>query len=75
MNETINIQLVESLVQTIRSLPVAEQSLLLEKLLSEFPYPSTSELTYLADQGGSFDFWHNEPDLYTHKDGEAIEWQ
>ncbi|NJO39856.1 MAG: hypothetical protein HC769_22980 [Cyanobacteria bacterium CRU_2_1] len=71
----MNIQLVESLVQTIRSLPAAEQSLLLEKLLGELPYPSTRELAYLAEQGGSFDFWHDEPDLYTLEDEEAIEWQ
>ena len=74
MSEGVNVQLVESLVQTIRALPVAEQSLLLEKLFTDIPYPSTLELMHLADKGGSFDFWHDEPDLYTLDDGEAVEW-
>jgi hypothetical protein len=74
MSEDVNVQLVESIVQTICALPVAEQSLLLEKLFADIPYPSTLELMHLADKGGSFDFWHDEPDLYTLDDGEAVEW-
>lgn len=74
MSEGINVQLVESIVQTIRALPIAEQSLLLEKLFTDIPYPSTLELMHLANKGGSFDFWHDEPDLYTLDDGEAVEW-
>jgi hypothetical protein len=70
MNPNINTQLVESLVQTIRALPVAEQSLIPQKLLDDIPYPSTLELMHLADKGGSFDFWHEEADLYTIEDGE-----
>jgi hypothetical protein len=74
MSETVNTQLVESLVQTIRALPIAEQSLLLQKLLDDIPYPSTLELMHLADKGGSFNFWYKEPDLYTIEDGEPVEW-
>ena len=67
-----NTQLVESLIQVIQSLSAPEQALLLDKLLGEVPYPSTSELLHLAEQGGSFDFWHEEPDLYTSQDGEPV---
>ena len=74
-SQTVNIQLVESLVQAIRSLSPAEQALLEEKLFSDIPNPSTLELMHLADQGGAFNFWHDEPDLYTIEDGEPIEWQ
>ena len=74
MSESVNVPLVESLVQTIRALPVAEQSLLLEKLFTDIPYPSTLELMHLADAGKAFDFWQDEPDLYTTEDGEAVEW-
>ncbi|NER20088.1 MAG: hypothetical protein F6J96_05025 [Symploca sp. SIO1C2] len=74
-SKTVNTQLVESLVQAIRSLSPAEQALLEEKLFGDVPYPSTLELMHLADQGGAFNFWHDEPDLYTIEDGEPIEWQ
>jgi len=74
-SQTVNTQLVESLVQAIRSLSPAEQALLEEKLFGDVPYPSTLELMHLADQGGAFDFWHDEPNLYTIEDGEPIEWQ
>ena len=74
-SETVNIQLIESLVQAIRSLSPTEQALLEEKLFAEIPYPSTLEMMYLADKGGAFKFWHDEPDLYTIEDGEPIEWQ
>ena len=53
-NETVNIQLVESLVQAIRSLSPPEQALLEEKLFGDIPYPSTLELMHLADKGGAF---------------------
>lgn len=69
-----NIQLIESLVQVIQSLSANEQALLLDKLLSEIPYPSTPEMMHLAEQGKSFDFWHNEPDVYTLDDGEPVTW-
>jgi antitoxin ParD1/3/4 len=36
--------------------------------------PSTQELMQLADQGGAFDFLHDEADLYSIEDGEAVQW-
>lgn len=72
-DKTVNVQLVESLVQAIRSLSPAEQVLLEEKLWASLPEPSTLELMQLAEQGGAFDFWHDDPDLYTLEDGEPIE--
>ena len=69
-----NVQLVESIIQVIQSLSPGEQTLLLNKLLGEFPYPSTQAMMYLVEQPGSFDFWNNEPEIYTLDDGESIEW-
>ncbi|MEM1392057.1 MAG: hypothetical protein AAGG00_01975 [Cyanobacteria bacterium P01_H01_bin.150] len=73
INEPINIQLIESLVQVIRSLSPAEQALLQSKLLSDIPYPSNNELTYLVENGASLNFLNDEPDIYTLSDGEPIE--
>lgn len=70
----INTQLVDSIVQVILALSSQEQSLLLDRLIGEIPYPSTAEMLHLADQGGSFDFWQDEPDLYTFNDGEPVVW-
>lgn len=70
----VNVQLVESIIQVIQSLSPSEQTLLFNKLLGDFSYPSTREMTYLAEQGGSFDFWNNEPEMYTQEDGESIQW-
>ncbi len=70
----MNAQLIDSLVQVIQSLSSNEQVLLLDKLLGDIPYPSTTELMHLADKSGSFDFWHDEPDLYILEDGESITW-
>ncbi|NMF84795.1 hypothetical protein [Nodosilinea sp. P-1105] len=69
---TTNTQLVDSLIQVILSLSSTEQALLLDKLLGEIPYPSTSEMMHLAEQGGSFSFWQEEPEIYTLDDGEFI---
>jgi hypothetical protein len=41
----------------------------------EYPDWTTEELMQLSMQGGSFDFWHDEPDLYTLEDGEPIQWE
>jgi hypothetical protein len=71
---SLNLQLVESLIQVIQSLSLAEQALLLDKLSSEVSYPSTQEMMHLAERGGAFDVWENEPDLYTLEDGEPITW-
>ena len=70
----MNTQLVESLVQAIRSLSGDERSLLDAKLYGETPYPSSLELAHLSERGKAFDFLHDEPDLYTLADGEPIEW-
>ena len=70
--EAVNIQLIESLVQVIRSLSTAEQALLEKKLFGDISYPSTTELMHLAESGGVFDFLHDEPDLYTLEDGEPV---
>ncbi|NJO75564.1 MAG: hypothetical protein HC833_18415 [Leptolyngbyaceae cyanobacterium RM1_406_9] len=71
---TVNTQLVESLIQVIQSLSTTEQALLLDKLPGESPVPSTLEMMHLVEQGGAFDFWHNESDLYSLDDGEPIIW-
>ncbi len=69
---TTNTQLVDSLIQVILSLSSNEQALLLDKLLGEIPYPPTTEMMHLADKGGSFEFWQDEPELYTLDDGEPV---
>ena len=66
----MNTQLVKSLIQVINSLFVEERALLEEKLLVNPAPPATAELINLVQQGGSFDFLHAEPDLYTLEDGE-----
>jgi hypothetical protein len=68
----MNTQLVESLVSVIRSLSSEERSLLVEELFRERTYPNKSELLILGQNGNSFDFLENEPDLYTAEDGESI---
>ncbi|NJO41151.1 MAG: hypothetical protein HC769_02920 [Cyanobacteria bacterium CRU_2_1] len=70
----MNTQLVDSIVQTILALSPQERVLLEEKLFANLPYPSDSELLHLAEQGNAFEFLHDEPDLYSLEDGEAIEW-
>lgn len=69
-----NTQLVDSLIQVILALSSREQALLLDRLLGEVSYPSTTELMHLAEKGGSFDFWQDEPELYTLNDGEPVTW-
>ncbi|MEM9904151.1 MAG: hypothetical protein AAF921_03915 [Cyanobacteria bacterium P01_D01_bin.44] len=68
----MNTQLIDSLVQIIRSLSTAEQSALEEKLFFDTAYPTTLDLVTLALQGSSFDFLEEEPDLYSLEDGEPI---
>jgi hypothetical protein len=72
--QAVNLQLIESLIQAIRSLSPAEQIILDQKLYAQLPEPSTPELMHLAEQGGAFDFLHDEPDLYSLEDGEPIQW-
>ena len=68
----MNTQLVDSLVQVILSLSQEERTLLEKKLFFEESEPSTKELMQLAQAGKSFDFLHDEPDIYSLKDGEPV---
>ena len=68
----MNNKLVESIFQVIMSLSKEEQDLLKEKLLFESSEPSTNDLMQVAQNSGSFNFLHDEPDLYTLEDGESI---
>ena len=69
----MNTQLVNSLVQAIRSLSMEERFALEERLFFESNEPTTHEVITLALKGGSFDFLANEPDLYSSEDGEPID--
>ena len=69
-NQALNLQLVESLVQAIRSLSAAEQALLERKLFDDISYPSVQDLMSTADKGEAFDFLHEEHDIYTFEDGD-----
>ena len=68
----MNSKLVDSLVQVIISLSPEERLSLEKQLFFNASEPSTSELMQLAQNSSSFDFLHNEPDLYTLEDGEAV---
>ena len=68
----MNTQLVESIYQVIQSLSEEERSLLEEKLYTNLSYPSQEEVIALAETSNVFDFLHDEPDLYTLEDGEAV---
>ena len=71
----INFQMVESIFQLIRSLPQTERKILQQRLAEEDSGEfSTEELMELSAKGGAFDFWHDEPELYTFEDGEPIQW-
>jgi hypothetical protein len=83
-----NTQLVNSIIELIKSLPQAEQNLLTQRLFfdsavatrligaeketEKLNYPSVREIANLAQRGGSFDFLEHEPDLYTLEDGEPV---
>ena len=68
----MNVKLVESLVNVIKSLDKEERDLLEKKLFLNTEEPSIKEIMELAQMGGSFDFLADEPDIYTLEDGEAI---
>ncbi|MBW4422534.1 MAG: hypothetical protein KME13_25535 [Myxacorys californica WJT36-NPBG1] len=60
INSTVNVKLVDSLVQIIHTLSADEQTLLYSKLYDE---PSTLELMHLAET--AFQEWNDpEEDLY-----------
>ncbi|MFM7885487.1 MAG: hypothetical protein ACKPCM_02070 [Pseudanabaena sp.] len=68
----INIQLVENLVQVIRSLSWEERFLLEEKLFWEATEISSKEIAKIAILGDTFKFLETEPDIYTLEDGQPI---
>jgi hypothetical protein len=74
IHNSVNTQMVESILQLIRSLPRAERNLLEQRLSEDLPELTTQELMQLSEKGGSFDFWHDEPEIYTLEDGEPIQW-
>jgi hypothetical protein len=77
IEQTVNLKMVESIIQLIRSLPIAEQQLLEQRLSgepTEYPEVTTQEIMQIAQHGGAFDFLHDEPDIYTLEDGEPIQW-
>lgn len=69
----MNTQLVDSLVQAIRSLSTEERAALEEKLFFETDEPTTDEVMTLALICGSFDFLADEPNLYSLEDGDPID--
>ena len=68
----MNTQLVESIYRVIQSLSEEERSLLEENLYTNLSYPSQKEIIVLAETNNVFDFLHDELDIYTLEDGEAI---
>ncbi len=68
----MNSKLVDSLVQVIISLSPEERLSLEKQLFFNTSEPSTPELTQLAQNSSSYEFLHNEPDIYTLNDGEAV---
>lgn len=68
----MNTQLVESIIQLIRSLSPEEQAIVEEKLFFDVIYPSTPDIITLALRGGSFEFLNDEPEIYSLTDGEPI---
>ncbi|TAE60615.1 MAG: hypothetical protein EAZ76_18300 [Nostocales cyanobacterium] len=71
-SKSLNLKLVNTLIQIIRSLSQEERQILTEELFFESTEPSNQELMQLAERGGAFDFLHDEPDIYTLEDGEPI---
>ncbi len=68
----MNTNLVDSIVQLVRSLSKEERDLLEEKLFFDYSETTAQDLIEVAQSIGSFDFLENEPDLYTLEDGEAV---
>jgi hypothetical protein len=68
----MNIKLVESLLEVILALPPEERLLLEKKLFEKVPYPSSNEITHVAEKAKVFDFLHDEPELYSFQDAEPI---
>jgi hypothetical protein len=60
----MNAKLVDSIIQIVLSLTKEEQELFRSKLSYLLSEPSSQDLIQLAEQGDSFKFLHDEPDLY-----------
>ena len=72
LNNNINTQLVESIYQVIQSFSDEERLLLEQKLFTNLPYPSQKEIISLAEASSVFNFFHDEPDIYSLEDREAV---
>ncbi|GAX36412.1 hypothetical protein [Nodularia sp. NIES-3585] len=70
--QTVNIKLINTLIQVIRALSPEERQILARELFFEGSEPSNQELIKLAETGGCFYFLANEPDIYTCEDGEPV---
>ncbi len=70
--KSMNIKLVTTLIQVIRSLSQEERKILEQELFFDDSEPSNQEIIKLAEMGSAFNFLHDEPDIYTLEDGEPI---
>ncbi|MGL6284599.1 MAG: hypothetical protein ACRC2J_19510 [Microcoleaceae cyanobacterium] len=68
----MNTKLVDSIIQIVLALTKEEQELLTSKLFYLLSEPTSQELIQLAEQGDSFNFLNDEPDLYSVVDGEPV---
>jgi hypothetical protein len=68
----MNAKLVDSIIQIVLSLTKEEQELFTSKLSYLLSEPSSQDLIQLAEQGDSFNFLNDEPDLYSLTDGESV---
>ena len=70
--KSVNMKLIDTLIQVIHALSPEERQILTRELFLESSEPSNQELIQLAESGGCFDFLANEPDIYTCEDGEPV---
>jgi hypothetical protein len=68
----LNLKLVNTLIQRIRSLSQEERQILQKELFFEITESSNQELMQLAERGGCFNFLDDEPDIYTLEDREPV---
>jgi hypothetical protein len=68
----MNQKLVDSLIAIVESLSHEERHIFEQKLFFDHHQISTQAIINLAQKGHSFDFLHDEPDIYTLEDGEPI---
>ncbi|MEP6519433.1 hypothetical protein [Microcoleus vaginatus] len=68
----MKVQLVESLIQFIRSLEACEQLAIAGKRLKHLPCPLAQKLVQLAQKGGNLIFLNDEPEIYILEYREAI---